>query len=237
LSDLRQYPSLTGATPDVQRELQQIRSAVYALQNQKQAAATPNASNLAATIKKQLEAGGSTPLNVTGLTGVLAQPQLANIKVVTTLPFQGPQAQSGNAVVYQGIVYVYDGQQWSAVGGPPQAWTNYTPTVAASGAMAWSGSTVTGKFQQTGLTVYIRVYAEGSLAGIPDNKLTISIPAAALAPMQSVSCWLQDGNGNKVAGSASVLSSTITLMKADGSSYALGSSVIFVVEGVYEAHS
>jgi hypothetical protein len=67
-----------------------------------------------------LSASGSNPLNVQGLVGVLAQPQLAGAPVVTSLPALGtPAAQDGALVYYNGLLYRFDGPSgtWQPVTG------------------------------------------------------------------------------------------------------------------------
>jgi hypothetical protein len=65
----------------------------------------------APTQKATLQAGGSTPLDVTGLTGVLAQPQVSYAPSVTSLPsYADPLSQNGTLVSLNGVIYRFDGE-------------------------------------------------------------------------------------------------------------------------------
>lgn len=59
-----------------------------------------------------LQASGKSPVNVTGLSGLLSQPQKAYVPYVDALPdvLHDPMSQDGALVSYQGIVYWFDGR-------------------------------------------------------------------------------------------------------------------------------
>jgi len=59
-----------------------------------------------------LQAPGAAPLNVTGLSGLLSQPQKAYVPYVDALPdvLYDPMSQDGALVSFQGIVYWFDGR-------------------------------------------------------------------------------------------------------------------------------
>lgn len=71
-------------------------------------------------IRKELSAGGKAPLNVQGLIGQLAQPQVAGATVVAALPGpDDPLSQNGSLVEFGGQLYVYDesAQTWNSATG------------------------------------------------------------------------------------------------------------------------
>lgn len=59
-------------------------------------------------ITRALQIGGEAPLKVTGLLGMLAQPQQANIPIVSAAPSTNANIPPGNAAYVQnGVLYVY----------------------------------------------------------------------------------------------------------------------------------
>lgn len=133
-------PNLSGRTdPIVEQAIRYLFRAIYHLRDtgDLSAAAKKNITDLAAAaiptktvidhIAAQLSSGGSNPLNVTGLPGVLPNPQLSGPPIVTALPGPGdPLSQPGNLVIYKGIEY-----QFRALPGGGYSWV-VTVSVGAS---------------------------------------------------------------------------------------------------------
>ena len=74
-----------------------------------------------ASIKRQLQAGGVAPLNLTGLIGQTAEPQQAAAPNFITLPdISSPAAQGGALARQDGILYVFDDStnpgEWKIIG-------------------------------------------------------------------------------------------------------------------------
>jgi hypothetical protein len=87
-------------------DLQLVFTGVAALQQTKLAAVTQQLSP--AQIQKDFGAGGAAALNVNGLLGQLAQPQLAWTPVVDAVPdASSPYSQDGAMVSYNGTIYRY----------------------------------------------------------------------------------------------------------------------------------
>ncbi len=108
----RLYHALQGkADPAVVAELQHLRRDLFSLQstvdadraNAPAVFATPDMIPPADTTSEDLQAGGQAPLNVTGLIGRLAEPQIASAPTVTVLPaFDDPITQDGALVGLSG---------------------------------------------------------------------------------------------------------------------------------------
>jgi hypothetical protein len=113
------YPNLSSVLPEravrairevydliakVQGRVDSVEQAGYLTQGE--AAAQFGAS----TQKATLQAGGNAQLDVTGLSGRLAQPQIAYIPSVTSLPtYADPLSQDGAMVSLNGVTYRFDG--------------------------------------------------------------------------------------------------------------------------------
>lgn len=74
-----------------------------------------------AQVSADLQASGRAPLNVSGLIGVLSNPQRATIPEYTALPDSGdPNSQDGVAILLNGQIYRFDQSsepgQWSPIG-------------------------------------------------------------------------------------------------------------------------
>lgn len=115
-------PSLTGRVdPIVEQAILYLFQAIYHLRDTgnlsdaaKQtitalAAATPPTAAVVSHIATQLSSGGSNPLNVTGLPGVLPAPQTSSgAPTVTDLPGPAdPLSFVGSTIIYQGVEYQY----------------------------------------------------------------------------------------------------------------------------------
>lgn len=110
-------PQLQGLVPQkVDEHLRQSAQAVNALSQKLAMVASPNLSGYltkaqakelysSGAIVKEIQVNGISPLNLTGLIGVTAQPQNTAVPVVTSLPTSGPLLQNGVLVSYQGILY------------------------------------------------------------------------------------------------------------------------------------
>lgn len=76
----------------------------------------------ASSLRTALQSPGAAPLNVTGLEGVLNQPQKAYVPFVSALPdvLHDPMSQDGALISYNGVVYWFDGRtepgRWRALG-------------------------------------------------------------------------------------------------------------------------
>src|SRR5579864_8389654 len=62
---------------------------------------------LALELRSRLQPGGVAPLEITGLLGHAAQPQVAGVPNVTKLPLAGPYAQPGSLVSVNGVLFGY----------------------------------------------------------------------------------------------------------------------------------
>lgn len=104
------YPDAKGLPPDLRRvvdlihhlrgRLEKLESARFVTESE--ASARFGTESVAAA----LEAGGSSPLNVTGLPGKLAEPQHAAVPTVSSLPIlEDPLSQDGALVNYNDILY------------------------------------------------------------------------------------------------------------------------------------
>ena len=114
-------PNLTDRVdPVVEQAIRYLFKAVYHLRDEaslnpvarKAVADLSKAVALSPTViqnvNKQLSSGGSHPINVTGLPGVLPTPQPSGPPTVTTLPGPNdPLSQIGNTVIFNGVDYTY----------------------------------------------------------------------------------------------------------------------------------
>lgn len=72
--------------------------------------------------RNALQSPGTAPLNVTGLSGLLSQPQKAYVPFVSALPdvLHDPMSQNGALVSFNGVVYWFDGRtepgRWRVLG-------------------------------------------------------------------------------------------------------------------------
>jgi hypothetical protein len=91
--------------------IQALQGQVTQLQNIKPVTHAELAQALDKTkITQALEAKGSNPINVSGLSGYLAQPQKAFIPKVTSLPILAdPLSQDGTLIDYNGTLYRFNG--------------------------------------------------------------------------------------------------------------------------------
>lgn len=107
------YPNLTGqVAPQVDDAIRRLYAHVYEIRGERANAPTTSL-NVSA-----LQVGGATPLNVTGLIGTLAQPQLARAPLYAALPNAGNViSQDGALIFFSGALYRYDAsaQVWTAV--------------------------------------------------------------------------------------------------------------------------
>lgn len=89
-------------------------------------------------MRQQLQVTGGAPLNVTGLTGQLAQPQIADAPSVSSLPpITDPLSQDGTLVSLSDQVYRFDGTT------DPGSWVPIT-AAPAPGTCVTSLDTLTG---------------------------------------------------------------------------------------------
>ena len=107
------YPNLTGQVPpQVDDAIRRLYTHVYEIRGEK-----PNAPAHPFDVRA-LQVGGPTPLNVTGLIGTLAQPQLALAPLYAALPTAANViSQDGALIFFSGALYRYDAstQVWTAV--------------------------------------------------------------------------------------------------------------------------
>ncbi len=102
-------PNLTGRVdPVVEREIRRLFEYHYATTARLDNPAKVTSLDLRAVVQA-ISAGGSSPLNLTGLVGQTAQPQIAKVTHVTSLPPIGSNlAQAGVVVELNGIPYFFD---------------------------------------------------------------------------------------------------------------------------------
>lgn len=101
------------------------------------------------SLRKQLQVTGSSPLNVTGLAGQLAQPQIADAPNITALPaITDPLSQDGTLVSLSNQVYRFDGTTdpgtWKPITSAPAPGTAVTSLDTLTGAVTLvAGSNIT----------------------------------------------------------------------------------------------
>lgn len=125
------YPSFDSSVPrSVVEAIRRALDQLYAVRERTdtiQAAGYvtgKQAANLYGAVAQQqaLQATGPTPLNVTGLVGLLSQPQKAYVPFVDTLPdvLHDPMSQDGALVAWNQVVYWFDGRiepgRWRPLG-------------------------------------------------------------------------------------------------------------------------
>ena len=107
------YPNLTGqVAPQVDDAIRRLYQHVYEIRG-----GMPNVQAQPFDVRA-LQVGGATPLNVTGLIGTLAQPQLARAPLYAALPNSANVvSQDGALIFFSGALYRYDAasQVWTAV--------------------------------------------------------------------------------------------------------------------------
>lgn len=130
----------------VARVLDSIQSAIVTLQEQVEALRrSSNSSISASSIRKELQTGGSAPLNVEGLLGKLSQPQTGGAPSRTTNPsLSDPLVQDGALFVLLGApnqLYRVNGSHspmtFDSIGGSGSV-------TSVNGASSASGFTLTG---------------------------------------------------------------------------------------------
>ncbi len=104
--------TLAARSQDAAGALAHQQAAVDALAN---AAQPPSFSD----IKRRLQVNGGNALDVTGLLGVLAQPQIPGVPLLTSLPVVN-SSNNGELVNLNGTLYYYDGRtdpgSWQPIG-------------------------------------------------------------------------------------------------------------------------
>ncbi len=136
----RWYPNLSSRIdPITDQAIRYLFDAIYALQDgsglgdgaKKVITETVGPSltlpAITAHVSQALSAGGSSPLNVTGLPGVLPQPQPTATPVVTALPTSGPLVYIGSQVLFNGLPYTYTA---NPTAGGPAFWKLQVATAA-----------------------------------------------------------------------------------------------------------
>lgn len=116
--DERWFPDLTGkATPEVVLAFRYLFQQLYAIKPPTPPSPPPIPID---TIRKELQADGHYPILVTGLSGLLSEPQKARAYVVTALPaLNDPLSQPGTLIIYNSLLYFFDSStnpgSWIAV--------------------------------------------------------------------------------------------------------------------------
>jgi len=129
------YPQLAGKIPyDVEQAIKVAYDKIYGLTSRLSSQENGDYVHRADAIKylgpyaqrSSLQAGGSAPLNVQGLLGVLAQPQIADAVSVSALPpVNSPLSQDGVLVSLNDQVYRFDGTTDPGTWYPITAATTY----------------------------------------------------------------------------------------------------------------
>lgn len=130
------YPQLAGKIPyDVEQAIKVAYDKIYGLSSRMETQENGDYVHRADAIKYlgpfaqrgNLQAGGVAPLNVQGLLGVLAQPQIADAVSVSALPpINSPLSQDGVLVSLLNQVYRFDGTTDPGTWYPITAATTYT---------------------------------------------------------------------------------------------------------------
>ena len=117
------------------------------------------------------------------------------------------------------------------------AWTTWSPTYGAGGAMTYT--TVTSnyaKYRQQGKTVHFAIYATGTTGGVAAPNISFTLPVAAASVYGITFGALVSDGGNPLPGTARGLDvNTLYVAKFDYSNFGLGASRVFAVSGCYEA--
>ena len=122
----RYYPSAKNST-EIQQAFRTLVDQIYAVQdshNELKAATTAaqqKQSTANSSVVQQLQVSGSTPLNVTGLIGLLAQPQIAAIKsgLLSDIP-SSLGVGNKNLTYYAtdvGHLFIWTGSAWTMMDG------------------------------------------------------------------------------------------------------------------------
>lgn len=104
------YPNIAGqVTSAVEYSIRYLYDKVYSILDRVRALESkPPVPPDINSIRQAMQANGSSPINITGLIGVLSQPQLAKAPTIHSLPgFDNPLAQDGTLSIFQGVVYFY----------------------------------------------------------------------------------------------------------------------------------
>lgn len=113
------YPNLTGqVAPQVEDAIRRLYTQHYELQAALDKMRPPGSSNGGVNVAKSLQVGGANALNVTGLIGSLAQPQLAKAPLYAALPGTTDLITRDGAIIFfSGSLYRYDEAAgvWTAV--------------------------------------------------------------------------------------------------------------------------
>lgn len=130
------YPQLAGKIPyDVEQAIKLAYDKIYGLTSRLSAQEAGDFVHRSDAVKflgpfaqrSSLQAGGVAPLNVQGLLGVLAQPQIADAVSVSALPpINSPLSQDGVLVSLNDQVYRFDGTTDPGTWYPITAATTYT---------------------------------------------------------------------------------------------------------------
>lgn len=135
----RWYPNLSSRIdPITDQAIMYLFDAIYSLQDGtgfgvgakqviNQVASPLQLGQIVQHVSQALSAGGSAPLNVTGLPGVLPQPQPTATPVVTVLPTTGPLVFIGSQVLFNGLPYTYT---VNPTAGGPAFWKLQVATAA-----------------------------------------------------------------------------------------------------------
>lgn len=172
--DLRgAYERINALQAQLQQELQKLQSLAQGYDFAK--------------IRQALSAGGQAPLNVQGLLGQLAQPQVAGATVVSALPGpDDPLSQDGSLVEFSGHLYVYDESA--------QTWNSATGSVASVDASGGAtGYTFTGGPITSSGTLTMSVSSQATARGAIGAAQAQSI-AGATIPLAKITGGGVDGS-------------------------------------------
>lgn len=192
-------PNTVGIPFDVGRELRNLYSQIQAITLQLQGQGYLTKAQADAiyapplpAIKKALEAGSSLQLNVTGLSGLLAQPQQGGAPLLPTAPVQGsPAAQDG--AIYRtvtggsSVLRFWNGATDPGVDTPITAAgivtvrKNNTTTIGSEGTLDFiEGSGITLTMTDTAGEIRITPAVSLALANLPTPYASIKTASAVL---------------------------------------------------------
>jgi len=112
--------------------------------------------------------------------------------------------------------------------------TTWSPTLAATGSMGYSGSASLAVYSRIGSLVWFSIQAGGTTSGTPSTGLTFTLPVTAAGGQTIWSATYNDGGGANITGHAFQNSATVGVVEhRDGDNWGIGASRNFGCTGFY----
>lgn len=114
------------------------------------------------------------------------------------------------------------------------AWTTWTPTYGASGAMTWGTiTTAHARYCQIGKVVFFDIIATGTTADAASDGLTFTLPSTPTNASRDA-CFTYDNLFVSGIYYGNAASADITVKKYNNSNFGIGANRGFGVKGFYE---